>query len=829
VKQLLTRLRSLRRPNARGAVRAHPGLAVGAILALALVVVGSAGLVLLTLGSSAQPAPPAVTFTYGSTWTLLDLQRHIEAGEVVAVSTPSGPADANGGGPSDANADPDTLVAKLADGQLVRVALTVPPGDAIDALAASGSGRLLTTEAWQAVQTTRTAPVAGSSGPATFASILLPLGMLGVLVFVLVRMLRSSAGSRDKRSTFTTVMPGGSGTGGGGASGDLRSTGDRVRLADVAGCDEAKLELTEAIDFLTNPDRFRRLGARIPRGIMLFGPPGTGKTMLAKAVATEAGAPFLYASGSEFVEKYVGVGARRIRDLFAQARSLGRAVIFFDEFDALGKSRGGSNSHEEREQTLNQLLVELDGFSSTDEVVVIAATNRIDILDAAALRPGRFTRKIHVGLPDVKGRRAILDVHAENKPIEIGVDLDALARKTYGFSGAQLADLLNESAILAARRSASEIGPDDLHGGWLKVAVGTGRRRSMDERERSIIAAHEVGHAICGRVHGDKRKVEEISLFAHGEALGVTVSSQEDNDLPAESDLRARLVALMGGRAAEELLFHEVTGGAANDFEKANQIATTMVHRWGMGTDPEAPEPGRSGRGPLSFLVARQGSNLPSDVQAAATRAVRAILDDAYDEACETLVLHIETLRRISAHLVAEERIDGETFEALFEGTIEVPSAAGEWRPDTARPRDWGDVIPYRERRRTRGTPVVPPSGSPVAPPDDEPVPDLVPAELPVAAAIESERQERPSAAEPAAVAAPSVQPDSVPEERVASREERQRAGAAANVEPIGRPGGLGSERRAGTAPGLRRSAVRRLRGLAARHLRRAEVWLQPE
>jgi hypothetical protein len=239
----------------------------------------------------------------------------------------------------------------------------------------------------------------------------------------------------------------------------------------------------------------------------------------------------------------------------------------------------------------------------------------------------------------------------------------------------------------------------DLQQGWLKVAVGTGRRRSMDERERAIIAAHEVGHAICGRIHGDRRRVEEISLFAHGEALGVTVSSQEDNDLPSESDLRARLVALMGGRAAEELLFHEVTGGASNDFEKATQIATTMVTRFGMGRDPEASDYGSSGRGVLSLLVPRNGSSLPSEVQPAATRAIRAILDQAYVDACETIAEHLETLRRIAAFLVEQERVDGETFEELFEGRLDVAAASREWRPATARPRDWSDVIPFRDRR----------------------------------------------------------------------------------------------------------------------------------
>ena len=480
---------------------------------------------------------------------------------------------------------------------------------------------------------------------------------------------------RRRQASFAVVHPPRAGAAATSASGAAGAP--NVRLEDVAGCDEAKHELTEVIDFLREPERFVRLGATIPRGVLLYGPPGTGKTMLARAVAAEAGVAFLHVSGSEFVEKYVGVGARRIRDLFAQARALGRAVIFVDEFDALAKARGGTNGHEERETTLNQLLVELDGFTPADDIVVMAATNRLDVLDAAVLRPGRFNRKIHVGLPDVRGRHDILAVHARNKPLAGSVDLGILARKTYGFSGAQLADMLNEAAILTARRTGDEIEMADLQQGWLKVAIGTGRRRSMDERERAIIAAHEVGHAICGRVHGDRRRVEEISLFAHGEALGVTVSSQEDNDLPSESDLRARLIALMGGRAAEELLFHEVTGGASNDFEKATQIATTMVTRFGMGRDPEAAEDGSSGRGVLSLLVPRTGSNLPSEVQPAATRAIRSILDQAYVDACETLAEHLDTLRRIAAYLVEEERVDGETFEELFEGRIDVAAAAG--------------------------------------------------------------------------------------------------------------------------------------------------------
>jgi cell division protease FtsH len=594
------------------------------------------------------------------------------------------------------------------------------------------------------------APAAGAVDPLrTVLSLVVPLALLAVLAVFVLRMHRGGTTARDASSGFRTILPPtpeDPAAGSSGSADDARA----VCLGDVAGCDEAKLELTEVIEFLKAPERFRLLGARIPRGVMLFGPPGTGKTMLARAVAAEAGVPFHYASGSEFVEKFVGVGARRVRELFAGARKLGRGVIFIDEFDAIGRARGGANSHEEREQTLNQLLIELDGFTTTDEIVVIAATNRVDILDQAVLRPGRFNRKIHVGLPDVAGRRAILAVHAERKPLSPEVDLDALARRTYGFSGAQLADLLNEAAIMAARSGALAIAPSDIHAGWLKVAVGTSRRRSMDERERSIIAAHEIGHAICGRVHGDKRKVEEISLFAHGDALGVTVSSQEDNDLPSESDLRARLVALMGGRAAEELLFHEVTGGAGDDFEKANRLATTMVNKWGMGRDPEASDGGTSGRGDLGFLVASSSGSMPSGVQGAATRAIRAILDEAYESAYRTLVEHVDTLRRLAAYLVEHERLDGDTFNELFEGRLDVPRAGEEWRPTTSRPRAWDEVAVLADRRFPRL--------------DAAPIPIAATAPAPVAAAA------APTAEPAAAVAATPAVASAVPRRRMTIR-----------------------------------------------------------
>jgi cell division protease FtsH len=683
-----------RRLPARGAAaarrRPRSFAAAGLLVILVGLLVGGE-LVLLGTQSSVTTADAAPSFTIRDGWTLADLQQRIEAGDVTAITAT----------PATATSPAGELLARTRDGKVVEIDLTVGAAEAVSALNALGYGHLLTSEAAAIV---RPMTVASPTGPLV---LLVPLLLVVMTLLFLWRFSRrSSAGGRESASRFTTILPvdpkapsvamGPDG---------IAQGGTKVTLADVAGCDEAKLELTEAIEFLRTPERFRRLGARIPRGIMLYGPPGTGKTMLARAVAAEASVPFHYASGSEFVEKYVGVGAKRIRDLFAQARKLGRGVIFFDEFDAIGKSRGGPNSHEEREQTLNQLLVELDGFASTDDIIVIAATNRLDVLDAAVLRPGRFNRKIHVGLPDVMGRREILEVHSRNKPLGVTTDLDQLARKTYGFSGAQLADLLNEAAIMTARRGGEEIDSDDLHAGWLKVAVGTSRRRSMDERERSIIAAHEIGHAICGKVHGDKRKVEEISLFAHGETLGVTVSSQEDNDLPSETDLRARLVALMGGRAAEEILFHEITGGAANDFEAANRIATAMVTKWGMGHDPEAADRGISGRGALSFFVPTGGARLlPSDLQAAGTRAIRAILDEAYAEASRTLVEHMETLRRLAAWLVEHERVDGATFDELFEGRMVVPNAGDEWRAATSRPRAWGDVVDFAGRRNTRNT-----------------------------------------------------------------------------------------------------------------------------
>jgi cell division protease FtsH len=775
------RFRHLRRQGLVyvGALRRRSPKAIAATLLTGLMVVLLTMFAIVRTGVAApgtSPVSTAPTFSFQSGWTFLELQRHIAAGEVSAITA----AQATGvaGQPG------ETLLVRTTGGQVIAVDLSVTAGDAVTALKSLGYANLLTTEALQV-----TGPAKSEAG-VSLVGIVLPLAMLGLTLFFVLRVSRRNGATPRDSATFRTIMPAAPAVAGDLSPQPLDPITANIRLDDVAGCDEAKLELTETIEFLRSPERFHKLGARIPRGIMLYGPPGTGKTMLARAVAAEAGVPFHHASGSEFVEKYVGVGARRVRDLFAQARKLGRGVIFFDEFDAIGKARGGPNSHEEREQTLNQLLVELDGFGTTEDVIVIAATNRLDTLDSAVLRPGRFNRKIHVGLPDVAGRKAILAVHARNKPIADTVDLEATARKTYGFSGAMLADLLNEAAIFAARRSGEAIEAEDIHGGWLKVAVGTSRRRSMDQRERSIIAAHEVGHAICSKVHGDKRRVEEISLFAHGEALGVTVSSQEDNDLPSETDLRARLVALMGGRAAEELLFQEVTGGASNDFEAANKIAVAMVTRWGMGTDPDATDGGVSGRGSLSFLVPHPGGrSLPSDVQGAATRAIRSILDGAYAEACRTLIEHMDTLRRLAAYLVEHERVDGGTFDELFDGRREVANAGDEWRAATARPRAWGEVVDLAAHR-VRAIPVIAAVSA---------------AELEAASAIVTS-QPAPAAPVPEIAPVAAASPT-----RSASSSPRRRTQA----------GDRGANVRRGAV------ASRRFRNVAAGMLERAHTWLR--
>ena len=655
------------------------------VIALAVVAFGIAGILSAAAftGAFNSNTPVADTYTFSADWTLLDLERHIEAGEVATISLVTAPPA--GPGPTTAT---EALAARTTSGQWVRVTLDVSPSDALVALRSLGYGRLIAADS-----VTHLPPSNGVSGSGSGSSD--PLGAIPglamlviLLVAVVVLIRRTGMDSGKGAGNYHVILPPDSR----GSDGDT-PVARPVRFADVAGCDEAKFELIEVVEFLKFPDRFRALGASIPRGLLLYGPPGTGKTMLARAAATEAGVPFVSMSGSGFVEMYVGVGAKRVRNLFAVARKFGKAIIFVDEIDALAKTRGGNNANDEREQALNQLLAEMDGFSSSDSIVVIAATNRLDTLDQAILRAGRFTRKVNVPLPDIDGRRAVLAIHANGKPLEEAVDMESIARRTAGMSGAQLADLLNESAIYAARRSHQKITPADIHDGWLKSILGTSRKRSMDERERSIIAAHEAGHAVCGRLFGDRRRVEEISLFAHGDALGVTVSSSEDDDLPSESSLRATLVALMGGRAAESILFEDVTGGASNDLEKASEIATKMVTEWGMGRDPDSATLGPSGRGALSLRVVGDDTSLSTGIRAAMDRAINAVLDQAYSQAREALLAEMKRLTRVAAYLYEHERIDGAQFEALFDGTL-VPSADVEkqWRSAKSKPRSWDEI-----------------------------------------------------------------------------------------------------------------------------------------
>jgi cell division protease FtsH len=668
--------------------RRHRALTLG-LAAASFVIVGVISLAAIT-GAFNAPTPVAGAYTFTADWTLLDLQRHVDAGEVATIALVTAPAGVPVVGSGAASGTvAEILAARTTSGQWVRVTLAVSPGDALVALRSLGYGRLIAADSVAQIPASN-----GVSGSGSQSSDLLGgLTQIGMLVIVLVVAIvlvrRTGANSATGTGNYQVVLP----SDPHGLDGDTGSVARPVRFADVAGCDEAKLELTEVVEFLRSPERFLALGASIPRGLLLYGPPGTGKTMLARAAATEAGVAFVSMSGSGFVEMYVGVGAKRVRNLFAVARKFGKAIIFVDEIDALAKTRGGNNPNDEREQALNQLLAEMDGFSTSDSIVVIAATNRLDTLDHAVLRPGRFTRKVNVPLPDIDGRRAILDIHAIGKPLHEAVDMQALARRTAGMSGAQLADLLNEAAIYAARRSHDKITPGDIHDGWLKSILGTSRKRSMDERERSIIAAHEAGHAVCGRLFADRRRVEEISLFAHGDALGVTVSSSEDDYLPSESDLRSRLVALMGGRAAEAILFEDVTGGASNDLEKATEIATNMVTKWGMGHDPDSATLGTSGRGTLSLRVVDDDTTVSVGLRAAMDRTINAILDQAYAQARESLLAEMKRLTRVAAYLYEHERIDGAQFEALFEGSL-APSTDVEtqWRSAKSKPRSWDEI-----------------------------------------------------------------------------------------------------------------------------------------
>ena len=446
----------------------------------------------------------------------------------------------------------------------------------------------------------------------------------------------------------------------------------KIGFKDVAGVDEAVEELQEIKEFLENPKKFQALGARIPKGVLLYGPPGTGKTLLARAVAGEAGVPFFSISGSDFVEMFVGVGASRVRDLFEQAKQASPCIVFMDEIDAVGRHRGAGlgGGHDEREQTLNQLLVEMDGFELKDNIILIAATNRPDILDPALLRPGRFDRQIVVDRPDRVGRRKILEVHAKGKPIAPEIDLDTLAAGTPGFTGADLANLVNEAALLAARRGKKTIDQEELEEGIMRVIAGPEKKtRLLSEEERKITAYHELGHAIVGHYLEHTDDVHKISVISRGQALGYTISlPREDRYLTTKTALMEQLAMTLGGRAAEELVFHEVTTGAANDLEKVTSTAKQMIMRFGMS---EKLGPRVLGRNhDMPFLGREMGAepDYSEEIAREIDDEIRRVIEEAHGLAIKVLTEHMEDMHRLSGILIERETIDKDQFERLLAG-----------------------------------------------------------------------------------------------------------------------------------------------------------------
>jgi cell division protease FtsH len=449
----------------------------------------------------------------------------------------------------------------------------------------------------------------------------------------------------------------------------------KIGFKDVAGVDEAVEELQEIKEFLENPKKFQALGARIPKGVLLYGPPGTGKTLLARAVAGEAGVPFFSISGSDFVEMFVGVGASRVRDLFEQAKQAAPCIIFMDEIDAVGRHRGAGlgGGHDEREQTLNQLLVEMDGFEMKDNIILIAATNRPDILDPALLRPGRFDRQIVVDRPDRGGRKKILEVHSKGKPLAPEIDLETLAAGTPGFTGADLSNLINEAALLAARRGKKTIEQDELEEGIMRVLAGPEKKaRLLSEKERKITAYHEMGHALVGHFLENTDPVHKITIVSRGQALGLTISlPTEDRYLTTRLALMEQIAMTLGGRSAEELVFHEVTTGAANDLEKVTHTAKSMVMRFGMSEKLGPRVLGRSHDQP--FLGREMGAepDYSDEIAREIDDEIRRVIEEGHELALRVLREHMDQLHQLSRILIERETIDKDQFERLLAGAAE--------------------------------------------------------------------------------------------------------------------------------------------------------------
>ncbi len=502
-----------------------------------------------------------------------------------------------------------------------------------------------------------------------------------------------------------------------------RMTPDSPKMGfkDVAGVDEAVEELHEIKEFLENPKKFQALGARIPKGVLLYGPPGTGKTLLARAVAGEAGVPFFSISGSDFVEMFVGVGASRVRDLFEQAKQASPCIVFMDEIDAVGRHRGAGlgGGHDEREQTLNQLLVEMDGFELKDNIILIAATNRPDILDPALLRPGRFDRQIVVDRPDRIGRRKILEVHTKGKPLASGIELDTLAAGTPGFTGADLQNLVNEAALLSARRGKKTIEQEELEEGIMRVIAGPEKKtRLLSENERKITAYHELGHALVGHYLDQEAEVHKISVVGRGQALGYTISlPREDRYLTTKSTLMERLAMTLGGRAAEELVFNEVTTGAADDLEKVTGIAKQMVMRYGMS---EKLGPRVLGRNhDMPFLGREMGAepDYSEEIAREIDDEIRRVIEEAHVRATSVLEEHFDELHKISGILIERETIDKDQFERLLAGEAEESIFVDE---EPAKPIQQPDTE-KRRRPKPQPRPFPLPGATLAKPPPPEP------------------------------------------------------------------------------------------------------------
>lgn len=492
--------------------------------------------------------------------------------------------------------------------------------------------------------------------------------MLGVMIFFFVFMMKNAGGG--KMSSF------------GKTNAKMAPSSKKATFDDVAGADEEKEELKEIVDFLRDNKKYTEIGARIPKGVLLLGPPGTGKTLLARAVAGEAKVPFFSISGSDFDEMFVGVGASRVRDLFEQAKKNAPAIIFIDEIDAVGRQRGAGlgGGHDEREQTLNQLLVEMDGFEDNDSVIVMAATNRRDILDPALLRPGRFDRQILVGYPDVKGREAILKVHTRNKPLAPDVDLETIAKSTVGFTGADLENLVNEASLLAARKNKKAITKDELEEASIKVVAGPEKKsKVITEDEKKLTAYHEGGHALCTYYSKSQDKVHQVSIIPRGQAGGFTMSLPvKDKSYVSKNEMYENIVVLLGGRVAEKLILDDISTGASNDLERATSTARNMVTRYGFSDNLG---PVVYGQGDHEVFLGRDYTNTPSysdNVAAEIDNEIRTLIESAFTDAEKILNEHMDKLHVVAKYLMKYEKVDGATFEKLMNGELTESEFMGE-------------------------------------------------------------------------------------------------------------------------------------------------------